>query len=241
MHCVEQGWGGIENLALIPGSVGAAPIQNIGAYGVELSAVFEKLEAIHLRTGATRTFTHTECEFGYRDSIFKRHAKGHYLITRVWLRLHKAPHPIHSSYAALAAELEKQGISQPSIRAIAEAVIAVRQSKLPDPAVIGNAGSFFKNPLITPGQFDQIKGHYPEVPHYPQADGNIKLPAAWLIDQCGWKGYREGDYGVHDRQALVLVNHGNASGKEIFALSERILQDVVQRFGIKLEREVNVV
>ncbi|MEZ4684713.1 MAG: UDP-N-acetylmuramate dehydrogenase [Bacteroidia bacterium] len=241
MHCVEKGWGGIENLALIPGSVGAAPIQNIGAYGVELKEVFEKLEAIHLSTGGMRTFDARECAFGYRDSIFKRSAKGKYFISRVWLRLQKAPHKPNTSYAGLSQALEEHGVSQPSIRDIAEAVIAVRRSKLPDPAEIGNSGSFFKNPVITSSQFDQIKGHYPDIPHYPQADGSVKLPAAWLIDQSGWKGFREGDYGVHDRQALVLVNHGNASGKEIYDLSERILQDVENRFGIKLEREVNVI
>lgn len=241
MHCIEQGWGGIENLALIPGSVGAAPIQNIGAYGVELKSVFEKLEAIHLRTGSMRVFEAKECDFGYRDSIFKRHAKGHYLISRVFLKLQKAPHQPNTSYAALSGALEERGITNPSIKDVAETVIAVRQSKLPDPAEIGNSGSFFKNPVIPANQFDQIKGQYPSAPHYPQSDGSIKLPAAWLIDQCGWKGYREGDFGVHDRQALVLVNHGNATGKEIFDLSTRILEDVESRFGIKLEREVNVI
>ena len=241
MHCLDKGWGGIENLALIPGSVGAAPIQNIGAYGVELKAVFEKLEAVNLRTGAIHEFDKEACAFGYRDSIFKREAKGKYLIAKVYIRLQKKPHPVQVGYAALQQELDNQGVKNPGIREVAEAVIAVRQSKLPDPAQIGNSGSFFKNPVISQEQFGRLQNKYPAIPSYPQPNGNVKVPAGWLIEQGGWKGFREENYGVHKRQALVLVNYGDASGKEIFDLSTRILADIKAKFNIDLEREVNVI
>jgi UDP-N-acetylmuramate dehydrogenase len=238
-HCLEQDWGGLENLSLIPGCVGAAPIQNIGAYGVELEQVFEGLEALQLSTGTSRWFDHQACEFGYRDSIFKRRLQGQYLITRVILRLTKTNHPLHTSYGAIETELAQAQLPR-SIQGISQAVCQIRSSKLPDPAQIGNGGSFFKNPVLSPIQFARIRRDHPLLPHYPQADGSQKLPAAWLIDQCGWKGYRKGDAGVHQRQALVLVNHGQASGSEILALSQRIQASVQDRFGIQLEREINV-
>ncbi|MFK7970028.1 MAG: UDP-N-acetylmuramate dehydrogenase [Bacteroidia bacterium] len=242
MHCLDHGWGGVENMALIPGSMGAAPIQNIGAYGVELKDVFEKLEAVHLRTGAIQTFDHAACQFGYRDSIFKREAKGQYLISRVYLRLQKAPHTPNIEYAALRKSLEAQDIQNPDIRQVAELVIAIRQSKLPDPAEIGNSGSFFKNPVIASDHLAEIQRNYPNIPHYWQEGREtVKVPAGWLIETCGWKGYRDGDIGVHAKQALVLVNYGNAEGKSIYDLSSRILDDVLAKFDITLEREVNVI
>lgn len=239
MHCLEQGWGGIENLSLIPGSVGAAPIQNIGAYGVELTEVFVQLEAIQLSTGLTRTFDRQSCQFGYRDSIFKRHAKGKFLITSVTLRLTRQNHRLNTTYGAIPTELEKQGL-EPSIATISKVVCDIRKSKLPDPDEIGNAGSFFKNPIISNTAFEAIQAAYPSVPHYPQPDGKIKLPAAWLIQTCGWKGKRIGNYGVHERQALVLVNYGGANGADILSLSQDIQASVAETFQIELEREVNV-
>jgi UDP-N-acetylmuramate dehydrogenase len=239
MHAVEHSWGGIENLALIPGSVGASPIQNIGAYGVELKDVFHSLDAIHLKTGNSRSFFKEECDFGYRDSIFKNQAKGKYLITSVTLKLNLNHHQLNTTYAPLARVFEESG-KNPTIKSIAEAVIAIRSSKLPDPQEIGNSGSFFKNPVISHDQFVEVQEMYEDVPHYPASNGRVKLPAAWLIQQCGWKGQRFGNYGVHDRQALVLVNYGGASGQDIFNLSERIMDSVKLHFGISLEREVNV-
>ena len=240
-YCLERDWGGIENLSLIPGNVGAAPIQNIGAYGVELKDVFEELEALHLPTATQRSFTHQECEFGYRESIFKRLVKGEYMISRVILRLTKNKHEINTSYGAIGQELEAEGITTPTIQDVSRVVCQIRQSKLPDPAEIGNAGSFFKNPVIDSDHFERIAAQFEKVPHYPDAAGRIKLPAAWLIDRCGWKGIKRGKYGVHDRQALVLVNFGGASGKDIYVLSEEIQASVEERFGIRLEREVNVI
>ena len=241
LHCVEQGWGGIENLSLIPGSVGAAPIQNIGAYGVEIADVFEYLEAIDLKTGKTRIFNREECKFGYRNSVFKQAEKGKYVISRVVLRLKRHSHEIHTSYGAIQGELKAQGISHPSIRDVSEVVCKIRQSKLPNPDLLGNAGSFFKNPIIPLAKFEQLKSEFPEMPSYPEPQEHFKIPAAWLIQSCGWKGKRFGNYGVYDKQALVLVNFGGASGKEIFSLSEKILQSVKAKFGIELEREVQVV
>jgi len=239
LFTLSQNWGGIENLSLIPGSVGAAPIQNIGAYGVEIKDVFDSLRALNLATGQEFIFTHSDCNFGYRDSVFKREAKGRYLITYVTLRLDKK-HKLNTRYGAIEAELEAMK-AEPSIHTISEAVIRIRQSKLPDPAKIGNAGSFFKNPVIRVEDFAPIKESYPEVPHYPGGEGMIKLPAAWLIQTCGWKGLDRGTYGVHDRQALVLVNRGGAKGADLFQLSEEIMDSVREKFGISLEREVNVI
>ncbi len=236
---LQNDWGGLENLSLIPGSMGAAPIQNIGAYGVELKEVFHALEAIALDTGQVRTFTGKECEFGYRDRIFKRWAKGKYLITHVTMRLDKQPR-LNTSYGAIATELQRLG-KAPSIHSISEAVINIRRSKLPDPSEIGNAGSFFKNPIVSQTQFEQIQAEYPRAPHYPAGDDQVKVPAGWLIETCGWKGHRLNQHGVHAKQALVLVNYGGATGQELYQLSEDILHSVRERFGIELEREVNVV
>jgi UDP-N-acetylmuramate dehydrogenase len=239
LHCVEKGWGGIENLSLIPGSVGAAPIQNIGAYGVELEKVFESLEALEIKTGELKSFNKEECRFGYRDSVFKNKLKGLFVITGVKLRLQKSP-TINTSYRALSDKLEEKGIKNPSIKDISKAVIEIRQSKLPDPAEIGNTGSFFKNPVITKKQFEELQSAYPDMPSYP-AGGKIKVPAAWLIDQCGWKGKRFGDAGVHKMQALVIVNYGNATGEEIWNLAQKIQVSVKDRFGVLLTPEVNIV
>lgn len=239
-YCVDQGWGGIENLSLIPGKVGAAPIQNIGAYGVELKDVFEYLEAFEIKTGLVRTFSAAECEFGYRDSVFKRELKGKYLITRVALRLSKHP-VLNTSYGAIGTELEKLGKADYTIRDVSKVVIRIRQSKLPDPAVIGNAGSFFKNPEIPTAQFEALKIKYPDIVGYPVREGITKVPAGWLIDRAGWKGRTFGEYGVHKNQALVLVNLGNAKGEDIYRLSGEILEDIQEKYGITLEREVNVV
>lgn len=241
MHCIEQGWGGIENLSLIPGRVGAAPIQNIGAYGVELKDVFHSLKAIQLHTLETREFDLEACAFGYRDSVFKGELKGHYIITEVRLRLNKAPHEIETSYGAIEEELEALGYAEPGIREVSEAVIAIRKRKLPDPAEIGNSGSFFKNPEVPLPQFHALKILHPNLPAYIVDADTRKIPAAWLIDQAGWKGHNRGSYGVHDKQALVLVNHGGAKGEDIYALAMEILADVQAKFGIKLEPEVNVI
>ncbi|MDW3645905.1 MAG: UDP-N-acetylmuramate dehydrogenase [Bacteroidia bacterium] len=239
MHCVENGWAGIENLSLIPGTIGAAPIQNIGAYGVELKDVFVSLEAMDIRTGILRSFNKEECKFGYRDSIFKGSAKGKYLITGVILKLSHSAR-LNSSYGALEVELKQMGVQDPGIKELSQAVINIRQSKLPDPKEIGNAGSFFKNPVISREAFAQIQQSYPQAPHYPQEEG-VKVPAGWLIQMCGWKGKRFGTYGVHEKQALVLVNFGGADGNELYELSEKILQSVHEKFGISLIREVNVI
>ncbi|MBO6794294.1 MAG: UDP-N-acetylmuramate dehydrogenase [Balneolaceae bacterium] len=240
MYCVSQGWGGIENLALIPGKVGAAPIQNIGAYGAELSDVLVELDAWMIETQTNNTFSNAECKFGYRESVFKSHLKGKVVITSLTIRLAKNHIP-NFEYGALKAVLESRGITKPSIKQVCEAVIEVRQSKLPDPNELGNNGSFFKNPVIDVFLFNELKQKYPNIPGYPVTEHQVKVPAGWLIDQAGWKGYREGDAGVHKKQALVLVNYGNATGQEMYDLSERIKQDIRKKFGIELVREVNIV
>ncbi|MEL7533825.1 MAG: UDP-N-acetylmuramate dehydrogenase [Bacteroidota bacterium] len=239
LYCLENNWGGIENLSLIPGSVGAAPIQNIGAYGVELKDVFVELESLSLATGNPRTFDHAACQFGYRDSYFKRAGKGKFLITSVTLKLDKAPHSLNTAYGAIEAELATLA-SPHTIQQVSEAVIKIRQTKLPDPAEIGNSGSFFKNPVISESAFAELQVTYPKLPHYPQPNGQVKVPAGWLIEQAGWKGKRIDNYGVHAKQALVLVNYGGASGADIYALSTEILRSVKDKFNIELEREVNV-
>lgn len=239
LYCVQNGWGGIENLALIPGCVGASPIQNIGAYGIELKESFFELEAWHLYDECMLTFNHPGCHFGYRDSIFKHDFKGKLLITSVTLRLQKKP-VINTSYAALQQELEKAGVADPGIEDVCNAVIRIRSSKLPDPAVIGNAGSFFKNPVVDSTQYWDLKTHHPDIAAYASENG-YKLAAGWLIEQCGWKGVRRGDAGCHEKQALVLVNHGTATGEEIWQLSQDILDSVKEKFGVELEREVNVI
>lgn len=237
LWCLGNDLGGVENLALIPGSVGAAPIQNIGAYGVELNQVFESCEALSLETGEVKIFNKEECEFGYRNSIFKNTLKGQYIIVSVQFNLSKAPHPINVSYGGLSEKLEGK---TPNIQSIAQAVIEIRSAKLPDPQQIGNSGSFFKNPVIPSKQFVVLQQQYPQIPHYPDQAGKIKIPAAWLIDSLGYKGYRKHDAGVHQNQALVLVNYGNASGAEIKKLAQQIREKVMEKFAINLEFEVNI-
>jgi UDP-N-acetylmuramate dehydrogenase len=240
LYCVEHDFGGIENLSLIPGSVGASPMQNIGAYGVEIKDVFVSLEALHIETGEIHSFDNDACEFGYRESVFKRKLKNQYVITSVTYKLTKE-HSINSSYGAIESELEKTGISSPTIKDISNAVIAIRSSKLPNPAEIGNAGSFFKNPVVDQSVLEQIQKNYENVPNYPAPNGKIKLAAGWLIDQAGWKGRTFETYGVHKLQALVLVNYSDAQGSEIYDLSSKIISDISDKFGVKLEREVNIV
>jgi UDP-N-acetylmuramate dehydrogenase len=240
LQCIDNGYCGVENLSLIPGSVGASPMQNIGAYGVEIKEVFEKLEAYHIESGEVHTFLKADCEFGYRESVFKRKLKDQYVITRVYFRLSKTPH-LNTSYGVIEQELAKMGISKPSVKDVSNAVIAIRSSKLPDPKKIGNAGSFFKNPVVSITTLEAIIKAYPQVPNYPAAEGQVKLAAGWLIEQAGWKGKTLGHYGVHKLQALVLVNYGGATGYEIYELSSRIIADVEAKFGVTLEREVNIV
>jgi len=238
-YALQRGWAGVENLSLIPGNVGAAPMQNIGAYGVELKEVFYELSAYHLEEKKVYTFSLNDCEFGYRESVFKRRYKGQFVILDVTFRLYKVPR-LHTEYGAIREELEKMGVGKLTIQAVAEAVVRIRRSKLPDPAEIGNAGSFFKNPTVTALKFEELRGAFPDIVGYPGPSG-VKLAAGWLIEQCGWKGYRKGDAGCHDRQALVLVNYGHAGGREIYDLSEEILQSVKVKFGVELEREVNII
>jgi UDP-N-acetylmuramate dehydrogenase len=238
-YTVANGWGGIENLSLIPGSVGASPMQNIGAYGVEIKDVFVSLEAYELATGKIEVFSNAACEFGYRESVFKRNLKGKYVILSVTYRLQKNPQ-FRTSYGAIQSELEVMGINELSVAAISKAVIAIRQSKLPNPEVLGNAGSFFKNPVVTHEKAIDLLKSFPDLPHYVQTDGSEKLAAGWLIEKAGLKGKRIGQCGVHDKQALVLVNYGGATGKEIYALSQLVLDTVLEKFGVQLEREVNI-
>jgi len=238
LNCIDKGFGGIENLSLIPGSVGASPMQNIGAYGVEIKDVFESLSAYHIASGEIHYFDKTKCEFGYRESIFKNKVKGEYIILTVTFRLTKNP-TINSSYGAINEQLKVMGIKNPTIQELSAAVIAIRQSKLPDPKIIGNAGSFFKNPTVEIALLEQIQKNYPDIPNYTALNGK-KLAAGWLIEKAGWKGKTFGNFGVHKLQALVLVNYGNCTGKEIFDLSTEIIQDVFEQFGVLLEREVNI-
>jgi len=238
LNCIDKGFGGIENLSLIPGSVGASPMQNIGAYGVEIKDVFESLSAYHIANGEIHYFDKTKCEFGYRESIFKNKVKGEYIILTVTFRLTKNP-TINSSYGAINEQLKVMGIQEPTIKELSSAVIAIRQSKLPDPKIIGNAGSFFKNPTVEIALLEQIQKNYPDIPNYPAVNGK-KLAAGWLIEKAGWKGRTFDNYGVHKLQALVLVNYGNCTGQEIFDLSSQIIQDVFEKFGVLLEREVNI-
>jgi UDP-N-acetylmuramate dehydrogenase len=240
MYCVERGLGGIENLSLIPGTVGAAPMQNIGAYGVEIKDTFDRLEAVDIATGVKRIFTNADCRFGYRDSVFKNEEKGQYIISNVLFRLDKNP-VFHISYGDIQKTLEQMSVKELTIKAISEAVIKIRRSKLPDPAEIGNAGSFFKNPEIPASQYEALKNEHPDLPGYIINEEIVKVPAGWLIEQCGWKGKRLGNIGVHARQALVLVNYGGGKGIEIKQLAERIQASVEERFGICLHTEVNFV
>ena len=236
--CVERGYGGLENLSLIPGNVGSAPIQNIGAYGVEIKDTFYMLDAIALRSGEFREFYNQECDFGYRSSVFKYELKGQYLILSVTFRLSKNPE-INISYGSIKDQLSLMGLTA-DIQTIADAVCQIRRSKLPDPKEIGNAGSFFKNPVIPQAQFTEIQAEYPDIPSYPAKDG-VKLAAGWLIEKCGWKGHREGDAGVHAKQALVLVNYGSATGAQMVALAYKIKDSVKEKFGVDIEPEVNIV
>jgi UDP-N-acetylmuramate dehydrogenase len=235
---VNYGFGGLENLSLIPGLVGAAPVQNIGAYGAEVKDAVEKVRAIDLKTGEVREFTNEECRFSYRDSIFKQDVKGRYFITKVYFKLSTKPR-LSLEYGMLQEELNKLGAN--SLSNVRKAVISIRQGKLPDPAVIGNAGSFFKNPFVDETFIEKLKVKYPRLPVFRESSGAVKLAAGWLIEQCGWKGKRVGETGIHEKQALVLINYGNATGKEIYRLSEEIKKSVFEKFGINLIREVEIV
>lgn len=240
MYCVDRNLGGIENLSLIPGTVGAAPMQNIGAYGVEVKNIIESVEAIEIASGSLKHFSNADCKFGYRESIFKQELKGKYVISSVTLTLSKKNHKYVISYGAIGETLKQQGIDNVSIKAISDAVVNIRRSKLPDPKVIGNAGSFFKNPSIQAELYDFIKKDYPTAPSFPSENGLIKLPAGWLIEQCGWKGKTFNNIGVHKDQALVLVNYGGGVGSDIWQLAMNIQQSVREKFSITLQPEVNV-
>jgi len=238
--CIKADMGGVENLSLIPGTVGAAPVQNIGAYGVELKDVLEAVEAVEISTGDKYYFRNQECRFGYRDSVFKNEWKNRFIITNVALRLSKSPVP-NTSYDQIADVLDKKGIKNPAIREVSDAVIQIRRSKLPDPAVLGNAGSFFKNPIVPAEIFDGLKNSYPTIGGFDQEDGKVKLSAAWLIDQCGLKGYSIGGAAVHEKQPLVIVNKNNATGLEILELAKKIQGSVKEKFNIYLEPEVRII
>ncbi len=238
--CLAQNFGGLENLSLIPGSAGAAPIQNIGAYGIELADVFDHLEAVDMQTGEPVIMDSADCAFGYRDSFFKREGRERFCITKVFFRLSTREHALHCDYGAIRDTLAEMGVSQPTIHDVSRAVINIRRSKLPDPALTGNAGSFFKNPEVPAVEWKRLRSRFPQMPHYELPDGRIKIPAGWLIEQCGWKGYREGDAGCYPKQALVLVNYGHAAGQEILDLARRIADSVAARFDIAVEPEVNV-
>lgn len=240
LYCLEKNYAGVENLALIPGSVGASPMQNIGAYGVEIKDVFHSLEAFHLHDKTVQPFSLDDCKFGYRESVFKHHFKGQFVITSVTYKLFKTP-IYNTSYGAIQQELENMGVKSLSIQKIAQAVINIRTSKLPDWKQTGNAGSFFKNPEVPNNHYEDLKKSFPNIVGFPLANSNVKLAAGWLIEQCGWKGYRAGEAGCYPKQALVLVNYGNATGNEIYKLSEKILQSVKEKFGVMLEREVNII
>ena len=239
IHAVNNKWGGIENMSLIPGNCGTAPMQNIGAYGVEIKDTFVSLNAYEIETGKIVSFDRKRCEFGYRDSVFKNDLKDQYIILDIRLRLQKKP-TLNTKYGDINNTLIKNKVSNPTLKDISDAVIEIRTSKLPDPKKIGNAGSFFKNPIISQGQFKEIKMKFPEIVSYPVNEQKVKLAAGWLIEKAGWKGKNFGNYGVHKKQSLVLVNYNSANGREIFNLSQEILEDVFNKFQVKLEREVNI-
>jgi UDP-N-acetylmuramate dehydrogenase len=241
LWCIENDFGGLENLSLIPGNVGTSPMQNIGAYGVEIKDTFHQLEAIEIENGKLHTFTNEACSFGYRNSVFKNELKGQFIITSVIFKLTKINHKLNYSYGAIQSELEKREIEKPTIKDISDAVITIRNSKLPNPKEIGNSGSFFKNPVITTDDFLKLQEKYPNIPSYKISETEIKVPAGWLIEQCGFKGKRFGDAGVHTKQALVLVNYDNATGTEIHNLAQEILKTVKKTFDISLDIEVNVI
>lgn len=241
MFCLDKNYGGLENLSLIPGNVGTSPMQNIGAYGTEIKDIFESCKVLNLETLQIETFNLEQCKFGYRDSIFKQEGKGKYVILEVTFRLTRKNHKIDVEYGAIQSELEKMGITNPTIQDVSKAVISIRQSKLPDPKVIGNAGSFFKNPTIPISQFKALKQKFENIPGYPNGDF-VKVPAGWLIEQAGWKGKQIGNVASNQLQALVIINAtGNATGKEIFDFSTMIIDSVKEKFGIELEREVNII
>tara|TARA_B110000459_G_scaffold203317_1_gene259358 strand:- start:3393 stop:4400 length:1008 start_codon:yes stop_codon:yes gene_type:complete len=239
LYSIENGYAGIENLSLIPGNVGASPMQNIGAYGVEVKDVITEVEALHLKDYSLNTFSNEACEFGYRSSVFKTSEKGNYFITAVTFKLNKQA-KVNTSYGAIDSELKRLEIENPTIKDVSRAVINIRSSKLPDPKKIGNSGSFFKNPVISEAQKNKILINYPDAPNYSQPNGDFKMAAGWLIEKCGWKGRRIDNYGVHELQALVLVNYGGAKGSDVYSLSEQIIESVNSKFGIILEREVNI-
>ena len=241
LWCISNNYGGLENLSLIPGNVGTCPIQNIGAYGVEVKDTITKVEGLEIETGKLVSFSNEACKFGYRNSIFKNSHKGKIILTSVGFKLTKKNHLLNTSYGAIESELTAKNITEPSLKDVSDAVIAVRKSKLPDPKEIGNSGSFFKNPVITKSEFLKFQKEYPKVPSYNVSKTEVKVPAGWLIEQAGFKGKRFGDYGVYEKQALVLVNYGNASGKEIHKLAQKIQETIMQKFGISLEIEVNVI
>jgi len=241
LWCLEHNFGGIENLSLIPGNVGTAPIQNIGAYGVELKDVFESCEALNIKSKKIETFTKEECHFGYRESIFKQDKKGHYVIVSVTFKLTKSHHQLHTEYGAISSELETMGILNPTIQDISKAVISIRESKLPNPKEIGNSGSFFKNPVISKTHFEMLQNNFPDIPSYAVSTNEVKVPAGWLIEKSGFKGKTFDQYGVHKKQALVLVNYGDAKGSEILDLSKLIQKTIDQLFGITIETEVNII
>ena len=240
MYCVDNGWGGIENLSLIPGNTGTAPMQNIGAYGVEIKETFVELEALEISSGKIVKFNNSDCEFGYRESVFKNKMKNQYIILNITLELKKNP-VLNINYGDVKAILESQNIKNPDIKEVSNAIISIRQSKLPDPKKIGNSGSFFKNPIVSLNLLELIKKKYPNVVNYEINENEFKIAAGWLIERAGWKGKKFNNYGIHEKQALVLVNYGLANGMEIFELSEKIILDIKDKFGIKLEREVNII
>jgi len=240
MYCVKNEWGGIENLSLIPGNSGTAPMQNIGAYGVEIKDTFVELEAFEIASGKIIKFSKSDCKFGYRESIFKNEKKNQFIILNITLKLHKNP-KVNIGYGDVIKVLESQKIKKPNIKDVSNAIIHIRNSKLPNPKEIGNCGSFFKNPVIDQEKLKEIKKNYPEIINYPVSKTHVKIAAGWLIDKAGWKGKTFGNYGVHKKQALVLVNYGNAKGKELYELSEKIILDIQNKFKITLEREVNII
>jgi UDP-N-acetylmuramate dehydrogenase len=241
LYTIDNNFGGLENMSLIPGNVGTTPVQNIGAYGTEIKDTFVSCEAMNIITQEMKTFTNDQCNFGYRESIFKNQVKDQYIITSVIFKLTKRNHKINTSYGDILAELAKNNIAEPTLKDVSNAVIAIRQSKLPDPKELGNSGSFFKNPILLKSDFEKIHQKFPEMKYYEVSETEVKVPAGWLIEQAGFKGKRFGDAGVHKNQALVLVNYGNATGQEILAVSKEVQKTVFETFGIHIEAEVNVI
>ncbi|WP_375581280.1 UDP-N-acetylmuramate dehydrogenase [Marivirga tractuosa] len=242
LYTLKHNWGGLENLSLIPGTVGAAPMQNIGAYGVEIKDTFQSLEAINLNTGKLEVFFSEQCKFGYRESVFKHKLKGQYLIASVSFQLDKANfHQLKLDYGVIKNVMAEKNIEHPSIQDVSDAIIKIRQSKLPDPAEIGNSGSFFKNPIIDVAEFKKLQNEFPEIPSYDLGKGQVKLAAGWLIEKAGWKGYQENGVGVHQKQALVLVNYGEGKGKDILNLAKKIQDSIQSKFGVELSPEVNFI